>query len=123
MKTSTQLTRILAGTLFAALTCSIATMVLASGSDAFQVKVKYGDLNVSSESGAATLYSRIRNAAESVCRQFNSADLGARKLFAACVHKAISDAVNDVDQPALFTIYNAKTQASKPIMLASGQAR
>jgi hypothetical protein len=33
------------------------------------------------------------------------------------------DAVNEVNQPALFTIYNAKTGTSKPILLASGQAR
>jgi UrcA family protein len=88
-----------------------------------QVKVKFGDLNVASESGAATLYNRIRVAAESVCHPFDNRDFASKKLLAACMHKAISDAVSEVDQPALFTIYNAKTGTSKPILLASGQAR
>jgi UrcA family protein len=124
MNTSTQLPRILAATIFAALTCGIATVSFASdGTDALQATVKYGDLNVSSASGAATLYSRIRAAAENVCRPFNNRDFASQKLLAACVHKAMGGAVNEVNQPALFTIYNAKSGPSKPILLASGQAR
>ncbi len=124
MNTSTKVSRILAATILAALTCSIATTSFASdGSDPLQVKVKYGDLNVSSTSGARTLYNRIRAAAENVCRPLNNRDLASQKLLAACVHEAMSGAVNDVNEPALFTIYNAKTGTSKPIMLASGQAR
>jgi UrcA family protein len=124
MNTSTQLPRILAATIFAALTCGIATVSFASdGTGALQATVKYGDLNVSSTSGATTLYSRIRAAAENVCRPFNNRDFASQKLLAACVHKAMGDAVNEVNQPALFTIYNAKTGPSKPILLASGQAR
>ena len=127
MNTSTQLPRILAATIFAALTCGIATVSFASdGTDALQTTVKYGDLNVSSPSGAATLYSRIRAAADSVChplRPLNPGDLAAGQVFTACVHKAMRDAVNEVNQPALFSIYNAKTGPSKPILLASGQAR
>jgi len=124
MNTSTELPRILAATIFAALACSIATLSFASDSEgALQAKVKYADLNVSSTSGAATLYNRIRVAAENVCHPFNNRDFASQKLLAACVHKAMSDAVNEVNQPALFTIYNAKTGTSKPIMLASGQAR
>ena len=127
MNTSAKVSRILAATIFAALTCSIATVSFASdSSDPLQVKVKYGDLNVSSTAGATTLYTRIRIAAEAVCHPFqpsNIADLAARSVFAACVHKAMSNAVSDVDQPTLSAIYNAKTGTSKPIMLASGQAR
>jgi UrcA family protein len=127
MNTSTRLPRILAATIFAALTCGIATVSFASdATDALQAKVKYGDLNVSSPSGAATLYSRIRVAADSVCHPFrplNPGDLAAGQVFTACVKKAMSNAINAVNQPALFTIYNAKTGPSKPILLASGQAR
>jgi UrcA family protein len=124
MNASTQVSRILAATIFAALTCSIATVSFAAdSSDPLQVKVKYGDLNVSSAPGAGTLYNRIRAAAENVCRPFSNRDFASQKLLAACVHKAMSDAVNEVNEPALFTIYNAKTGTSKPIMLASGQAR
>jgi UrcA family protein len=124
MNTSTQLPRILAATIFAALTCSIATVSFASdSSDALQAMVKFGDLDVSSTSGATTLYNRIRGAADHVCRPFNNRDFASQKLLAACLHKAMSDAVNEVNQPALFAIYNAKTGTSKPILLASGQAR
>ena len=124
MNTSTRVSRILAATIFAALTCGIATASLASdSSNPLQVKVKYGDLNVSSAAGAATLYTRIRLAAEAVCHPFNNRDFASQKLFAGCVYKAMSNAVNEVDQPTLSAIYNAKTGTSKPIMLASGQAR
>jgi UrcA family protein len=127
MNTSTQVSRILAATIFAALTCSIATVSFASdGSDPLQVKVKYGDLNVSSTSGASSLYNRIRVAADSVCHPFrpqNPGDLAARQVFTACVQKAMNNAINEVNEPALFTIANGKTGTSKPIMLASGQAR
>jgi UrcA family protein len=123
MNTSTQASRILAATLFAALTCSIATVSFASdSSDALQVKVKYDDLNVSSASGATALYNRIRRAAETACQPVKNPNVFPRKLFYVCMQKAISDAINEVNEPALFTIANAKT-GTKPIMLASGQAR
>jgi UrcA family protein len=127
MNTSTQVSRILAATVFAALTCSIATVSFASDSpDALQVKVKYADLNVSTTSGATSLYNRIRAAADAVCRPFHpssNADLAGRQVFTACVHQAMSNAINEVNEPALFTIANAKAGTSKPVLLASGQAR
>jgi UrcA family protein len=127
MNTSTQISRILAATVFAALTSSIATMSFASdSSDALQVKVKFADLKVSTTSGATSLYNRIKGAADSVCHPFrplSPGDLAARAVFNACVQKAISNAINDVNEPALFTVANAKAGTSKAILLASGQAR
>jgi UrcA family protein len=127
MNISSRFYRTLAVGIFAALTSSIATVSFASDSaDALQVKVKYGDLNVSSTSGATSLYNRIRYAADSVCHPFrplNNADLGAHKAFTACMQKAMSNAINEVNEPALFTVANAKNGTSKPILLASGQAR
>jgi UrcA family protein len=125
MNTSTRL--ILAATIFAALTCSTASVSFASDTpDPLQVKVKYDDLNASSNSGAITLYNRIRVAADTVCQPLhphNVADLAGRTIFAACVQKAMSNAISDVNEPALFTIANAKTGTSKPVLLASGQTR
>jgi UrcA family protein len=124
MNTSTR--SILAATIFAALTCSTAVSFASDSPDPLQVKVKYGDLNVSSTSGATTLYNRIRVAADTVChplQPFTPANLGARKIFAACVQKAMSNAINDVNEPALFTVANSKSGTSKPVLLASGQAR
>jgi len=101
MNTSTQVSRILAATIFAALTCSIATVSFASDSDPLQVKVKYADLNVTSTSGATTLYNRIRVAADAVCRPFHAisnADLAGLAVFNSCVRKAMSNAIKP--QPA-----------------------
>jgi UrcA family protein len=127
MNTSTTVSRILAVTIFAALTGSVATISFAAdSSDALQVKVKYGDLNVSSTTGATSLYNRIRGAADTVChplRPSTSADLGASKAFDACVRKAMNNAINAVNEPALFTVANAKSGTTKPVLLASGQVR
>jgi UrcA family protein len=104
---------ILAATIFAALTCGIVTMSFASdGPDAFQVKVKYGDLDASSASGATTLYKRILGAAETVCHPLKNPDLYPRKLFYICMRKAMSNAVNEVNEPVLFTIANANANAN-----------
>ncbi len=128
MNTSTRVSRILAATIFAALTSSIATVSFASDSpDALQVKVKYGDLNVSTTTGAVTSTIGIRGAADSVCRPFKPSQdwaISARaSFFTACVQKAMSNAINEVNEPALFTVANAKNGTSKPILLASGHAR
>jgi UrcA family protein len=108
MNNSARLPRRLATAIFAALTCVIATGSFASGSfDDLRVKVKYGDLDVSSASGAATLYRRIQGAAEAVCRPWKHGDLYNRTIFHACMKKTITNAINEINQPALFTIANA----------------
>jgi UrcA family protein len=98
---------------------------LAAGSSAADVggapqeAVKYGDLDVSNSQGATVLYTRIRIAAANVCRIFDGRDVGSQMRLNACVHKAITDAVRDVDQPALFSVYNEKNPTSTRVILAS----
>jgi UrcA family protein len=122
MNTSTRV--ILAATIFAALTCSIATASFSSDRlDASQVKVKYGDLDVSSTSGAATLYSRIQGAAETVCHPLKNHDLYPRKLFYVCVKKAISNAIDEANEPVLFTIASAKAGTITPKVIVTSSAR
>ena len=105
MNNPTRLPCILAATILAALTCSIAAVSFAADSfDDLQVKVKFADLDISSASGAAVLYMRIQGAAEIVCRPFKNPDLYFRRLFFACVRKAMSKAVDEVNQPVLYTI-------------------
>jgi UrcA family protein len=124
MNTSTRLPPILAAAIFAVLTCSIATVSFASDSfDAFQVKVKYADLDVSRASGAATLYKRIQGAAETVCRQLKNPDLYYRKLFYACMREAMSNAINRVNQPVLLTIANAKAGTTAPNGILTSNGR
>ena len=107
--------------LFSALTLSVAAMCRAGDGSTGEPQsiVKYADLNVSSNSGAAALYARISAAAGGVCRALDGRDLTSKALFARCVHKAISDAVTQVDQPALSAIYNAKNSNPTPIILAA----
>src|SRR5262249_28725659 len=76
--------------------------------DAPRVTVKFGDLNLSSPAGAATLYSRIRAAAKSVCDPQDIGSLYGRLRVSQCVHQAIADAVTKVNAPGLYAVYNSK---------------
>jgi UrcA family protein len=64
--------------------------------------VGYSDLDVSKIHGAKILYMRIRFAAEVLCQ---SAATWGKKEGAACVQKAVNDAVVRVNAPVL-TQYN-----------------
>jgi UrcA family protein len=82
--------------------------------------VKYGDLDLARSAGAATLYSRIQNAANAVCEPAMS--LGARGstlLSRHCVDESIARAVADVNAPALTSYYVSKTK--RPLTLARRQ--
>jgi UrcA family protein len=121
---SNNLQHVTAAVLCSALAFSFAAIAQAGdGSGAIQSTVKYADLNVSSPSGAATLYARISMAAAEVCRDLDGRDLRSKTVFNRCVHQAIADAVTKVDQPALYLVYDAKNSIPKPIMLAASQSR
>jgi UrcA family protein len=121
--TSTFNPRIVALSLFVALASTSSLVCSAADGVALQTTVKYSDLNVSTSQGAGTLFSRIRIAAEQVCRPLNRDDLASKALFHKCMNHAIADAVSKVDQPALLAVYSAKTGTPKPIVLASSQTR
>ena len=95
----------------------------ADNGDTLQAVVKYGDLDVSNSEGANTLYSRIRSAAVNVCRPFDNRDFASQKLLNTCIHNAIAAAVNKVDEPALFSIYNAKHGTSTPTIIVASSTR
>jgi len=119
---SNNLQRITATVLSSALALSFAAIAHAgAGGGPIQSTVKYADLNISSPSGAATLYARISMAAAGVCRDLDGRDLKSKTLFDRCVHQAIAHAVTKVDEPALYAVYDAKDSTPKPIMLAAGQ--
>jgi UrcA family protein len=124
MNTPPRLPRILTATIFAALTCSIATLSFASDRlDDLQVKVSYGDLDLSSASGAATLYKRIQSAADTVCHSLKNPDLYYRRLFHACMRRATSNAINEINQPVLAAVANAKTGTITPNVILTGNSR
>jgi UrcA family protein len=126
LTTSIRLPNLIATAIFGtfALTGGAASMA-ADGEDVRQVVVKYGDLAVSNPQGAATLYSRIRAAANEVCNadDYGSRDLGSRASVDACVRKSISGAVTTVGRAELFAIYNAKHAQLRGIPVAAAQTR
>ena len=90
------------------------------GYDVATRTVKYGDLDLARSAGAATLYSRIQNAANAVCEPAISS--GAREsilLTRHCVDESIARAVADVNAPALTSYYVSKTK--RPLTLARRQ--
>jgi UrcA family protein len=103
-----------------ALSCS-AVSSAAEWSDAPQAVVKFADLDISTQPGAAALYGRIAAAADKVCNSYavDMRDLGATSQVNACVHKAIADAVTKVGRPELSAIYSAKTHRPVPNMVAT----
>ncbi len=119
LNTSRGFRGLLATTVFAALACSLtAACAAADTMDPPQTTVKFADLNISNPEGAAVLYGRIHRAALQVCRAFD--ELYFRSpAHAACVHKAIADAVTKVDRPALSMVYNAHNGQPTPIVLAT----
>jgi UrcA family protein len=69
--------------------------------------VKFADLDTSNVQGAAVLYQRIKYAAKSVCRDLEPGRvLALRRLYADCMHVALSNAVAEVNRPAV-TAYAA----------------
>ena len=57
------------------------------------VVVKFGDLSLDSKAGVATLHSRLRNAAATVCGPLNSRVLGLRDQYEQCVSDAVTQSV------------------------------
>jgi len=123
MNTSFTFRRLIAATAVGAFAAGFTVIAHADQStDAPQVVVKYADLSVSSPQGAVALYHRIRGAAVTVCRPLDDGSLASKQAMAACMHKAVADAVADVDQPALSAIYREKNrQPVSPILTAGNR--
>ena len=62
-------------------------------SDVPSVVVSYGDLNLASKDGVATLHKRLRGAAQIVCTSLDSRVLGLREQYDRCVKDAVSQSV------------------------------
>lgn len=96
-----------------------AVVTAADGAQAPTAIVKYGDLKISTVPGATALYGRIRSAAHTVCRAFDQRDLASQALKTDCINHAIARAVTDVNEPALFSVYNANSRTPLPMTLLS----
>jgi UrcA family protein len=61
------------------------------------IVVKYDENTLASVKGAKTLHLRLRAAAETVCSELESRELGLREQYAKCVRDAMARSVADVD--------------------------
>jgi len=68
-------------------------------------RVSYKDLDLNSETGARTLYKRIRSAAETVCAPYNGRQLVQYMNQVACVTSSFERAVRQVNRPMLTRYY------------------
>ena len=73
-----------------------------------QAIVHFADLDLSRSQGVAVLYRRLRAAAETVCAPLDGRDLARHMRFKACAQSALSEAVAEVDRPALTEYYRAQ---------------
>jgi UrcA family protein len=71
-------------------------------------RVRYGDLNLSSDAGVATLYARLRHAADQVCEYSRF-----RVVDPACVTQAMDGAVAKVANGRLTALHLRRTGASR----------
>jgi UrcA family protein len=90
--------------------------------DAPSRTVHYADLNLGTEAGVATLYNRIRNAAQLVCGNVDARRLDEAVAARACMDHAVFASVTAVGNPRLTGEYNAHANgAQKQISLASAR--
>jgi UrcA family protein len=80
----------------------------AGAAQADQRIIHYTRVDLQTQQGAATMYSRIRTAALNVCEPQNLAVLRSGRQVHACIDATVSDAVQAVDSPALTAIYEAR---------------
>jgi UrcA family protein len=91
--------------LVVAATFAASSLTVARADDAFEprsVTVRFADLEATTDQGAAALYHRLKNAAQNVCRDLESAkELGRLQIYNDCIHTAIGNAVAKVNRPAV----------------------
>jgi UrcA family protein len=98
---------------------SLIAMGAVHADEVSRVSVKYGDLNLNSPQGAATMYQRLAQAAHSACKTLDPADHSVRLtlLYQACVQQAVSGAVSELNRP-LVTQYATGRVAFNSLRLA-----
>ena len=72
------------------------------------IVVRFGDLNLDSPNGVASLHRRIRTAAKSVCGRLETTTIGLRTGYRMCVAGTIDDAVTKVNHEGLTNYHAAK---------------
>lgn len=128
MYTNHSITNIAKRIAFIVLAAAPITMVAAAraqqSADApAHMTVSYADLNLNSDAGISVLYKRLRHAARQVCGDWDTTSLSRGLATAACINKAMSEAVAQVNSPMLTGLYNAKTGKPEQKETTLAQAR
>ncbi len=76
------------------------------------IHVKYGDLDITQREGATVLFERIRGEAHQVCAPLDRSAPSMQMKYRSCVDDAVARAVTSVNEPALASVYGAKTGKS-----------
>jgi len=85
-------------------------------------KISFADLNLNTTQGVASLYRRISSAAGRVCTPSESRESALMTVWRHCMDQAISSAVDEINNPALTAIANAKTgRASSPVLASAAK--
>lgn len=96
--------RTVAMIMFAGVSSLLLTELSAAAVDddaALSVTVRYHDLNLNSPEGVASLYGRIRRAADEVCHTLKTRELARESFWNDCVNHAVADAVKAVHNAPL----------------------
>jgi UrcA family protein len=84
-------------------------------------EVHFADLSLGTPEGVATLYRRLHGAAQDVCREQGTKDLGSMLRVKACVTAAVSAAVTQIDNAALTAYYRAQFAGSNAAVLRASR--
>jgi UrcA family protein len=84
--------------------------------------VRFSDLDVSKFAGAKILYSRLRHAAQVVCKPLETASLWNSDQYEVCTKKAINDAVASVNRPLLSQYHQLRTSGDKARIIELAKA-
>ena len=104
---------ILAALLFAGGAAHAAqTTVAAAGAPVATTTVSYGDLNLASQSGIATLYRRLSRAAERVCGEHEARSPREHAAFRACHTASLNRAVQQVGHPGVVALHAGQSGAA-----------
>lgn len=77
-----------------------------------KIVVDYGELDISNPEGLELLYTRIENAAMTVCGYDRlPKELARQRRPAACYTAAVDDAIRQVNKPQLTALHRAKVKA------------
>lgn len=76
------------------------------------LSVNYGDLDLDTREGNATLYRRLRAAALRVCGEPDARSLREAGMARACYAKAMDDAVKQIDRAPLTALHSKRASRS-----------